>query len=337
VLHTLYVNSPSSWRLGSRKVQFGTQIQNWGKREENPYAKEARKQIIARPGYRLVQIDSSAVEAVMQGYFQNDPVYMALASKSIHAWLSCKQLGLEFTPENVEKVKAEHEGLYLKMKVTNYLTNFGGGAYLLWQTFPENFPTKKSAEDAQSLLYALLPTLKAYHHSVRWEAHTKTFLESPWGYRHYYYDVFKPGWGDKIELGKDAKRAVSFKPQNSNAGFQKDNLLLLAASPIDGPAFTKLADVVPQWEDIKKEIAAGNTWARFMPTNVSIHDSACLDCEIPLVERAAESQLAIFTRPIPEMRGLRIGAEVEAGENWGSDDYTHERLGCLRQLSLEGI
>src|SRR5581483_69964 len=117
LIHTQYVNSTATWRLGSRKVPHGTQIQNWGKRkDETPteneeekaalkLAAEARKQIIARPGHKLVQIDSSAVEAVMQGYYMNDVDYMNLASKSIHAWLCCRKLGLEFTPENVDFVK----------------------------------------------------------------------------------------------------------------------------------------------------------------------------------------------------------------------------------------
>jgi len=315
-IHTQYVNSTSTWRLGSRKVKYGTQIQNWGKREENKYAKEARQQIIASPGCKLVQTDSSAVEAVMQGYYMNDPEYMSTASKSIHAWLACKALGLPFTPDNVEKVKREHEGLYLKMKVVNYLTNFGGGARLIKDTFPDDFPDLRSAQAAQDQLYALLPTLKAYHHAVRWEAHTKTYLETPWGYRHWYYDVFKPAHDGSIQFGKDAKRCVAMKPQNSNAAFQKDNLLLLATSPIEEAPITELVKV--DWPTANAAIVAGETWARFMPTNVSVHDSACLDVESSYVERAKQAELAIFTRPIPEMRGLRIGAEVEIGNNWGA-------------------
>lgn len=50
-IHTEYVNSPSTWRLGSRKTaRNGTNMQNWGKREENLWAKRARQQIIATPG-----------------------------------------------------------------------------------------------------------------------------------------------------------------------------------------------------------------------------------------------------------------------------------------------
>lgn len=332
-LHTQYVNSPATWRLGSRKTAFGTQIQNWGKREENKFAKEARKQIRARPGRKLVQIDSSAVEAVMQGHYMNDVDYMKTASRSIHAWLACKALGLEFTPENVDLVKEKHEALYLKMKVTNYLTNFGGGPKLMADTFPEEFPTKQAAQDTQDTLYALLPTLREFHHNVRWEAHKKTYLTTPWGYRHWYYDVFKRKPDGTLGLAKDSKRCVAFKPQNSNAAFQKDNLLLVAVSPLDGPPITDMKYLDEHWNELKANMDAGKTWAQFMPTNVSIHDSCCLDVPEALVPKATEDLLTIFTRPIPEMRNLQVGAEVEVGDNWGEmkrvakkviDNYTWE-------------
>lgn len=344
LLHTQFVNSTSTWRLGSRKVQFGTQIQNWGKRkDEVPTVTEeekaamkltqrAREQIVARDGHVLIQIDSSAVEAVMQGYFMNDPDYMNLASKSIHAWLTCRHLGLDFTPANVDLVKDKHPGLYSKFKVTNYLTNFGGGPKLMHDTYPEDFPTIRAAQDTQDALYALLPTLKAYHHSVRWEAHTKTFLQSPWGYRHYFYDVYKRKPNGDLALSKDSKRCVAFKPQNSNAGFQKDNILLVAVSPLDGPAIVDLDYMHANWDALWANALAGKTWLRYMPTNVTVHDSLCLDIPTALQAHAAESLLAVFTRPIPQMHGLQIGAEVEVGPNWAEmeridrkvmDHYTH--------------
>jgi hypothetical protein len=346
VIHTQYVNSTSTWRLGSRKVTNGTQIQNWGKRKDDTptenaeekaalkLAAEARKQIIARPKRKLVQIDSSAVEAVMQGYYMNDVDYMNLASKSIHAWLCCRKLGIEFTPANVDLVKKDHPGLYSKMKVTNYLTNFGGGPKLMHDTYPDDFPTQKIAEETQEDLYRLLPTLRQYHHSVRWEAHTKTFLTTPWGYRHWYYDVFKATLEGTVKLSKDSKRSVAFKPQNSNAAFQKDNLLLVGYSPIEGEPLLSIAELEARWPEVSETFRRGETWGVFMGTNVSIHDSLCLDVPVDLVERAKAVLLAVFTRPIPEMNNLRIGAEVEIGDNWGEmegagklvmDNYTIEQ------------
>lgn len=283
-------NSPSTWRLGSRKVKFGTQIQNWGKRESNKWAKEARGTLIASPGCKLIQIDSASVEAVMLGWFMGDAEYIALASQSVHAWLACKQLGWDFNPDTVNKVKAEHGNLYDQMKVTNHMTNYGGTPYVLWQTFPKLFATKQAAELAQANVFRLIPKLKSYQHNVRWRAQKEGYLETPWHIRHPFYDVFTITDSGETKDGKDSKRVVAFEPQSSNGTFQRDNLRLIAK--------TKFGD--------------------YLCAIANVHDSMGLDCPTELVDEAVETLLDVFTRPIPQMGGLRIGAEVEVGDNWGS-------------------
>lgn len=289
-IHTEYVNSPSTWRLGSRKVKFGTQIQNWGKRESNKWAKEARGTLIASPGCKLIQIDSASVEAVMLGWFMGDAEYIALASQSVHAWLACKQLGWDFNPDTVNKVKAEHGSLYDQMKVTNHMTNYGGTPYVLWQTFPKLFATKQQAELAQANVFRLIPKLKSYQHNVRWRAQKEGYLETPWHIRHPFYDVFTITDSGETKDGKDSKRVVAFEPQSSNGTFQRDNIRLIAK--------TKFGE--------------------YLCAIANVHDSMGLDCPTELVDEAVETLLEVFTRPIPQMGGLRIGAEVEVGDNWGS-------------------
>ena len=205
-------------------------------------------------------------------------------------------------------------------------TNFGGGPALMAKTFPDDFPTIKDAEQTQQLLYGLLPTLQTYHYNVRWEAHNKTYLETPWGYRHYFYDVFRRNDKGEVVLSKDSKRCVAFKPQNSNAAFQKDNIALVAVSPLDGPALTDIDWVWANWDTVWGEAQAGRTWLRYMPTNVTIHDSLCLDIPKALEAHAAESLLNVFTRPIPQMNQLQIGAEVEVGPNWAHMERIGRRV-----------
>ncbi len=59
-----------------------------------------------------------------------------------------------------------------------------------------------------------------------------------------------------LGLSKDAKRCVALKPQNSNAAFQKDNLLLVAASPIDGEPITDMAYLEEHWPRLREDIAS---------------------------------------------------------------------------------
>jgi len=312
-IHTTYTNSPSTWRLGSRAYN----LQNVGKREGNPWAKLARLQIIARPGHRLVQADSTSIEAVMLGWFMGDLDYIKLANQSVHAWLACRKLGWEFNPDTMAKVKAEHGTLYDQMKVANHMTNYGGTGYVLWQTFPNLFKSADQADAVQQEIYTLLPRLEAYHYETRYLAHKQTYLESPWKVRHDFFDVFtykRDRWGNpeftatgrpKLKLGKDGKRCVAFNPQHSAGMFARYNCNLFAQTEL----------------------------RPYMPANLTVHDSYCFDVPWQMEDRAREILVEVLTRPIPEMAGLRVGCEVEVGENWGSYNANPKK----GRLNLKGM
>lgn len=296
LIHTSYVNAPSTWRLASRNVN----LQNVGKRESNPWAKKARKQIIARPGHVFVQADSTSIEAVIVGWLIGDQKFIEVAKKSIHAYLCCAELKWEFTDENIDRVKTEHKALYNQFKTAVYLLLYGGDPYLMFMTNPEVFPTKEAAEIIQKKIFTLMPKLAAWHDTTREQAKKESVLRSPWGYRHYFYDVYtfkryKNGdieYNDhglpKMKLGQDAKRALAFRPQNCAGGFCRDTLFLIGESK----------------------------WREFMPPNISVHDGYTLEVPEALKFEAADYLIEILTRPIPQMDGLRIGCEVEFGYNW---------------------
>jgi len=43
---------------------------------------------IAPPAYRLVEVDFNSIEAVLTGWFANDPDYIRIAKLSVHAVLA---------------------------------------------------------------------------------------------------------------------------------------------------------------------------------------------------------------------------------------------------------
>jgi hypothetical protein len=319
LIHTTYKNTPSTPRFSSANVN----LQNVGKRSDTPWAAKARKQIIARPGYRFVQSDSSAIEAVVQGWWMGDANYMDLATKSIHAWVVAQEVGIDWgngEPEIVDLIKHNYKDMYDKMKTTNYLTNFGGGAYLMWKSFPDVFPTQRAAEDTQNKLYARLPKLKSFHEWVRVKAHKESYLELPgWKHRHYYYDVFHGYNKDgKPKFGKDAKRVCAFFPQGCAAAFMRDNLLLMA-----------YGDAACEWLEIEP-LGLSRGWLEYMPANLVVHDGYTL--EVPDgMELIAESDMeTILTRPIPQLNGLRVGCETdisEVGGNWAPYDEVKNPMG----------
>jgi DNA polymerase I-like protein with 3'-5' exonuclease and polymerase domains len=296
LIHTTYVNAPSTWRLASRNVN----LQNVGKRESNPWAKKARRQIVARPGHIFVQADSTSIEAVITGWLIGDDNFIAVAKKSIHAYLCCQELGWPFTDENIERVKKEHKKLYNQFKTAVYLLLYGGDPYLMHMTNPEQFPSKADAQQIQDKIFGMMPALKAWQDQTREQAKKEGELRSPWGYRHHFYDVYtfkRDRFGTieyhdngqpKLKMGQDAKRALAFKPQNSAGAFCRDTLLLIGRSQ----------------------------WGPYMSANVSVHDGYTLEVPVELKDQAAEFLVDVLTRPIPEMGGLRIGCEVDWGYNW---------------------
>ena len=81
---------------------------------------------------------------------------------------------------------------------------------------------------------------------------------------------------------------VAFKPQSSNALFQRENLTLL-----------------------------GKSWAApYMCAIGHIHDSQCLDVPEDKVDAAVALLTEIMTRPISQMGGLQIDVDVKIGKNW---------------------
>jgi DNA polymerase I-like protein with 3'-5' exonuclease and polymerase domains len=136
------------------------------------------------------------------------------------------------------------------------------------------------------------------------QAHKATYLTNPWGYRHYFYDVFGKNREGERTLQDDAKRCVAFLPQSSAAAFMKDTLLIL-------------------WHE--------HPWVRpYLPANGSVHDSVCLDVPPDKVEAAVELLAKVMTREIPEMGGLRVGCEVKVGRNWAPYEETANPLGMKK-------
>lgn len=307
-IHQTYTNSPNTLRLGGRAYN----LMNVGKKEDkNPWAFKARRQITARPGHVLVQADSTSIEGVMQGWYMGDEHFMWLANQSIHAWLTTQHLGWDFNQDTVEKVKKEKKALYDGFKVGYYTTGFGGSPYGMHMANRDLFPTSADAQRVQDRLYELIPKLEAFHYHVRYLAQKQTYIESPWKWRGYFYDVYtykrdRFGYVEytasgrpKLKLSKDGKRVVAVLPQHSNAMFGRENTLIIGESK----------------------------WGQYMPANYFVHDGYTLDVPMSLAEEAEEFLLQTLTRPIPQMGGLRVGAASDIGYNWGDFHETQNPRG----------
>lgn len=304
LIHSTYVNGPSTWRLAAKNVN----LTNVGKREGNSWAIRARRQIVARPGHVFVDADSTSIEAFIVGYIIGDENFMRMSQQSIHAWLCCQELGWTFDKAAIKKVKEEQHALYNKMKTAIYLLLYGGDPYLMHMEDPDNFPTVAAAKEIQDKIFNLVPKLAEWQERTRDRAKKEGVLTSPWGYKHHFYDVYtfkrykngvleydldgKP----KIKLGKDGKRCLAFEPQNCAAGFGRDTLLLIGQS----------------------------RFSQYMPANIFVHDGYTLEVPIALQEDAEQFLVDTLTRPVAQLGDLRIGCESGMGFNWANQD--HEKL-----------
>ena len=286
-LYGRFQHSPETFRLAQQEHNF----MNVSHRGDVPYATELRRCIIPSSGCRLIEADSSSVEAVMTGWYMGSESYMNIARKGVHAYAACKELGIPFTDANRKMIKntAKYAMLYARKKRITHGVSYGMGANLLAQNYPDIFPSKRAAQLEIDGFLELLPELAAWHDRLRKEAWKNGCLTSPWGITNYYYQVYsKDIKTGKFKLGPDAKSVIAFLPQHSNGMFQRETLLML-----------------------------GDSWVRpYMCAIGHCHDSAGLDVPLDKVDDAVLLLKEVMTRPIKEMDGLTIGVDVKVGKNW---------------------
>ncbi len=323
LLHTNFTNTPWSWRLASTAIN----MQTWGKRESNPWSKKARRQIRARDGHVFVEADSTSIEAILTGFLIGDENFIEVAKKSIHAYLCCQELGIEFTDENIEHVKSKYEALYSQFKTAVYLLLYGGDPYLMFMENPKLFPTKEAAEEIQQKIYRILPKLQLWQEGIRERAKKEGVLRGIYGHRACFYDVytFKKNKKDeiivdelghpKLKFGSDAKSVLAFSAQNAAGKFCRDTLRLIGKSK----------------------------WAPYMTAACAVHDSYCLevpDGSIPEIGpdmryEAEQFIVDTLTRPVPEMGNLRIPCASGIGWNWAEVDPKRKTFADGNELGMK--
>lgn len=285
-IYTVYTFAPSTGRLSSRNVN----LQNVSRNSNNRWAPHVRRTITAGPGHVFVEGDSAAIEAVMTGFFMGDPEYIELAKLGVHDYVTCFERTLPFAREAIRDYRKdpEYEEARERNKRVVHGTNYGMTPRMMVMQYPGTFPSEREAAHAQARYFEACPRLGPWQHEIRTLAHRQTYLQNPWGYRHYFYQVFDYEAEGVLALGPDAKRVVAFLPQSAAAAFMRDSLLLVAASP----------------------------WAAYAPANISIHDSICLRVPEDQADEAVAFLAQLLTRPIPELNDLQIGCEIKMGPNW---------------------
>jgi len=293
--HPIYTFRPETGRLSSVRPNMQNQP-NGGVDQE--LARAIRACIIpSRSGRVLVECDWRAMEAVLTGWFAGDQEYIAASKKDSHSWFGGYLLHADGLIDKVPSplnedfmefanwFKKEHKPLRAMAKKINLATGYGMKKGLLASTL---HCTAAEAQKYLDIKDLMAPKLRAWKENTWREAHSKGYLETPFGYVNYFWDVLRVRDG-KATLGKEANAALAFRPQSSGAAMLRE--VMLALDHLDGRLFDFL---------------------------VPIHDAILVECA---AEDAAEVAARIceeMGKPWPELGGLVIEADYKVGINWAS-------------------
>lgn len=307
-IHGQFLHGPSTMRLSSKNPN----LQNVPDEEdESALARKFRHCIVATPGSVLVSCDFAAIEAVLTGYFMQDPVYIRLATKGIHSYVLSHLLGcppdLNWPDDKLagylQEIKAKHKKTheYEGCKRGVHLTNYGGSPSMMVMANPEVF-SFELARKIQTLYLNLCPKLSEWQNNLRVRAakeHKLGGRDHPFNYVHWFWDV--QSWDairKKFRPGSDWNRVVSFYPQSTAAGVLFETCLALVDP--HGPYYV------------------GDMYDGKTPLRALIHDEILSEVPANVLDTYVERVEACMTRPIPQLGGLQLGTDIKIGRDWGS-------------------
>lgn len=293
--HPIYTFKPETGRLSSVRPNMQN-VPNGGVDRE--LARAIRSCIVpSRPGRVLLEVDWKAMEAVLTGYFAADNEYIAASQKDSHSWFAGYLLldrgVIKEVPSPTREdfmdfahwVKTNHKDTRALAKKINLATGYGMRWLLLASTL------RCSASEAKRYLAikeSMAPKLKAWKENTWREAHHKGYLETPFGYVAYFWDVLRIKDG-KATLGKEANAALAFRPQSSGAAMLRE--VMLSLDHLDGILFDYL---------------------------VPIHDAILVEVDEKKVGDALHLISASMSRKWDELGGLAIDVDFKVGTNWGA-------------------
>lgn len=295
--HPIYTFRPETGRLSAIRPNIQNQP-NHG--VDARVAKAIRACVVpSRPGWVLVENDWKAMEAVLTGYFAQDPDFIKISQLDSHSYF-CAYILKNRGTINAEIPKPDDPGImdflndikrtYPDERFMAKTANLAMGYDIGWKHLSE--VVRCSAEDAKTYLRIrdeMYPQIAKWKEDTFLEAHSKGYLETPFGYRTFYWNVLEPipGKPGKFRKGKEAREALAFRPQSSGAAMLREAMLEL--DPYDGVAFNFLAP---------------------------IHDAILVECPEGDVEQVVLLMKKAMERPFPELGGLAIETEAKVGERW---------------------
>ena len=206
------IDGTETGRLSCKQSNFGSigaQIQNV------PYYMKGA--LLADKGYKLCEIDKSQAEARITAYFANDTTLRdALEDDTKDFYLTCGELFFSIPYEEVtlelrnKVIKRIIHGTNYMMQAPTFIDTVGIVELRKAQALlnMEDMSALDFANFLLSRYHEAYPEVRKWHQATQLELATKGYLESPLGWRRYFF-------GDPSQPAT-LRSAVAHQPQNIN-------------------------------------------------------------------------------------------------------------------------
>lgn len=302
--HSLFTYKPDTGRLASQAPNLMNLPQGRAGGVEEEIARLIRSTIVPDSDHTLLEFDWKAIEAVLTGWFANDPDYVKLSLLDSHGFFTSYILAARgVIPEAFQLTDPDLESKLNWLKKTypteralgkqiNLATGYGMKAGHLASR------VKCSLADAALYLKlkdAMAPKVAKWKTETQQRAHKEGRLVNPFGYVRAFFAVYERRKDGTWRLGKEANEALAFLPQSTGAA-------MLRASIVD------LFDLLE-----------GPDLARIL---IPVHDSILLQCLPSKVEEVVGIVRGVMEQAWKELNGLSISTSCKIGSNWSSmKDY----------------
>ena len=249
LIHTKFTHNPSTLRSASQNPN----LQNLPRpsKDKTDPANLIRNLIVAKPGHVFLARDFSGIEAVLVGYFAQDPGYIRLAKRDVHSFYTAYALHeldgrisandlprLDWSDEKlftrlgeIKKEFGEERNALYKHLVhgANFMQGPKGAAEKILAETEVEYPVAL-VKRVMDIYFELFPKIRTWHKTLLAQADRDGFVRNPFGYVHRFYRVFeweKIGEHWQREQGPDANKVIAFGPQSTAAGIIKEAMLRL--------------------------------------------------------------------------------------------------------------
>lgn len=292
--HPSYTFHPDTGRLSSRSPNIMNQPQGRAGDAKAELAEAIRSAIVPSPGFLLVEADWKAIEAVLVGYFAQDPTYIRAARLGVHAILASHILGtpiqLDLPDQEIARrvslLKRAEPRVYAGSKKTIHARSYGEGVRAVARDLG---CTVQEAQQYIDAYEEMAPLIRRWQDSTRARAHKEHRLVNPFGFTSpYFFEVYRydKNRGQWV-LGSQANEVLAFLPQSTCAAMLRRTLLQL-----DRLQSEHLHILAP------------------------IHDSVLFEVREGAIQESVGNIVQCMEAPWAELEGLQVEVEVKVGPSW---------------------